>query len=192
VYDWPLTLNSHVRTLRLLLNAMTTIMTETIASLLKRYSPSSLCGETRKLAQETFKRIIDEEWESGRWIWGQTEAICDQICYPLSVSQHNKRSSSKRSSVPVHIPQIDLKATMQDSAAAADAEQLESIFCEIRDQLAQPDTEALKRSVRKILDFSKPQTMEILASLIFRESSQGSIITSQDASSIVGHPQPHQ
>jgi 26S proteasome non-ATPase regulatory subunit 5 len=138
------------------------------------------------LAQETFKRIIDEEWESGRWIWGQTEAICDQICYPLSVSQHNKRSSSKRSSVPVHIPQIDLKATMQDSAAAADAEQLESIFCEIRDQLAQPDTEALKRSVRKILDFSKPQTMEILASLIFRESSQGSTITSQDALSIVG------
>jgi hypothetical protein len=73
------------------------------------------------------------------------------------------------------------------NTAAVDAEMLESVLCEIRDQLVQQDTEALKRSAKKILDMSKPQTtMDTMAPLLFRESSEGTKITSQDAWTIVG------
>lgn len=102
---------------------------------------------------------------------------------------HNtaQRSSSKRSSsLSVQEYLITIMETSTNTAAA-DAEILESIFCEIRDQLAQQDTEALKCSARKILDISKPQTtMDTMAPLLFRESSQGSKITSQEAWTIVG------
>jgi len=112
---------------------------------------------------------------------------------------HNRTTNDKRRSLAIDSETAKQALTTKETVYCitvmegsttlntTEVEKLQGLFCEIRDQLAQQDGEALKKSALTILTVSKPQqTMDLLAPLLFRETSDASKLASQEALSVLG------